>query len=81
LVVHAASADVIATLIALKHDYEEFSGNKIRLTIVGGEEAHLLAAELAQANVSVVLTSPRPFPGDWEERRMSVNLRCHFYHF
>lgn len=32
----------------------------MKMTILGGTEAHLLAPELAAANVGVVLLPPRP---------------------
>ncbi|KAF8897044.1 carbohydrate esterase family 9 protein [Gymnopilus junonius] len=70
LVVEAHSADVIATLIALKKQVEVDTGKDIRLTISGGAEAHLLAKELGEANVGVVLTPSRPFPYVWEDRRI-----------
>jgi hypothetical protein len=60
----------MATLLNLKSEYEEFNGKTLRLTFVGASEAHLLADEIGNANVSVILTSPRPFPGYWEKRRM-----------
>lgn len=70
LVVNVDSADIMATLLNLKSEYEVSSGKTLRVTFVGGAEAHLLAEEIGSANVSVVLTSPRPFPGYWESRRM-----------
>ncbi|KAL0577309.1 hypothetical protein V5O48_004665 [Marasmius crinis-equi] len=70
LVVEAHSADVIATLALLKKEVELEKGAPIRLTITGGSEAHLLAEELAEANIGVVLTNPRPFPHAWEDRRI-----------
>jgi len=70
LVVEAHSADVIATLIELKREFEARTGRPLRLTIAGATEAHLLAPELAAAGVGVVLTRPRPFPGTWERRRI-----------
>lgn len=41
----------------------------------GGQEAHLVADELAKANIGVILTPPRAFPGSWDERRAYV-LTC-----
>jgi hypothetical protein len=35
----------------------------------GGQEAHLVANELAAADISVVLSPPRAFPESWDERR------------
>ena len=43
---------------------------KLKVTIAGGREAHLLARELGAAGVGVLLTQPRPFPKEWEARRM-----------
>lgn len=74
LVVEAHSADVIATLIVLKKEVEVEVEKEIRLTITGGAEAHLLAKEIAEANVGVILNPSRPFPYVWEDRRMYVIL-------
>lgn len=70
LVIEAHSADVIATLIILKREVELDNGNSIQMTITGATEAHLLAKELAEAQVGVILTPSRPSPRYWEERRM-----------
>jgi hypothetical protein len=70
VVVHTDNADVIATLIELKSEVEEKTGARIRMTIAGGAEAHLLARELADASVGVVVLSARPFPGTWDSQRM-----------
>ena len=75
LVVEAESADVIATIIELKQEVEETlkvadGGKKLKVTIAGGREAHLLARELGEAGVGVLLTQPRPFPKEWEAHRM-----------
>jgi hypothetical protein len=70
LVVTAHSADVIASLIALKKEVEETKKAVMKLTIVGASEAHLLAAELAEAHVGVFLNPPRQFPYTWEHMRI-----------
>ncbi|KAH9176445.1 carbohydrate esterase family 9 protein [Lactarius sanguifluus] len=70
LVIETHSVDVIATLIELKREFEAHTGRPLRLTIAGATEAHLLASELAEARVGVVLTRARPFPGTWEQRRI-----------
>ncbi|KAI5891592.1 composite domain of metallo-dependent hydrolase [Schizophyllum commune H4-8] len=70
LVVHADNADVIATLIALKREVEHAIRAHLKMTIIGGAEAHLLAPELARANVGVIVISPRAFPYSWEKRRI-----------
>jgi hypothetical protein len=68
--VHTHSADIIATLIVLKGEVQHHTKTNIRLTIAGGGEAHLLAKELGEANVGVVLNPVRPFPATWETRRI-----------
>lgn len=72
LVVDAHSADIIATLVVLKKEVEDHTGKALQLTISGGAEAHLLAKELGEANVGVIVNPPRPFPYKWEDRRMYV---------
>ena len=73
LVVQAESADIIATLIVLKKQIEREVGGKVKLTIAGGAEAHIVKDELASAGVGVVLVPVRPFPFTWEQRRMCVS--------
>lgn len=70
LVVRVQSADVMASLIRLKKEVESHHGNTIQMTFSGASEAHLLAKEIADAGVGVIVTSARPFPVDWESRRM-----------
>ncbi|KAM0792660.1 hypothetical protein ACM66B_002440 [Microbotryomycetes sp. NB124-2] len=71
LVINAWKADVIATLIKLKSEIESEPNATAPLhwIIHGGQEAHLVAHELASANISVILSPPRPFPESWDERR------------
>ncbi|KAJ7510409.1 carbohydrate esterase family 9 protein [Mycena galericulata] len=68
LVVEAHSADIIASLILLKEEVENAKGRTIQLTIAGAAEAHLLAQELGEAGVGVILNPVRSFPYIWEER-------------
>ncbi|KAL6308850.1 hypothetical protein BKA93DRAFT_481716 [Sparassis latifolia] len=70
LVVDAHSADIIATLIVLKKEVEVTTGTPIQMTIVGASEAHLLAKELREADVGIVLMTPRPYPLTWDSRRL-----------
>ncbi|KAI1784103.1 hypothetical protein LXA43DRAFT_902257 [Ganoderma leucocontextum] len=69
LVVNVASADIIATLFSLKQEVEGKTGVALRLTIAGATEAHLIADELAKANIGVIVTPTRPYPYTWDERR------------
>ncbi|KAF5323787.1 hypothetical protein D9619_012926 [Psilocybe cf. subviscida] len=70
LVVSVENADIMATLLSLKAEYEESTGQTLEVTFSGGTEAHLLADEIAAAGVSVILTKLRPYPGTWEQRRI-----------
>ena len=70
LVVNVESADIMATLVNLKREFEDTTRNHLKLTFSGATEAHLLAEEIAKADISVILTSPRTFPSFWEQRRM-----------
>jgi hypothetical protein len=72
LVIETHSAEVIATLIELKREFEAHTGHPLRMTVAGATEAYLLASELAEAGVGVVLTRARPFPKTWERQRMLV---------
>ena len=71
------SADTMATLLRLKGEIEHkvFSETnlhkELKLTFSGATEAHLLARELRQAKVGV-LVRPRSFPYTWESKRMYV---------
>lgn len=70
LVVEAHSADVIATLLILKQEIEADTRARMRMTITGASEAHILAKEIAEAQVGVILVPSRSFPYKWEDRRM-----------
>lgn len=70
LVVQVQNADIIASLIELKKEIHTRTGTDIQLTVAGADEAHLLAKELGEAGVGVILTPSRPFPSDWESKRI-----------
>ncbi|OAX33578.1 hypothetical protein K503DRAFT_700202 [Rhizopogon vinicolor AM-OR11-026] len=70
LVVDVENADIMATLLRLKDEFESHSGRRLRLTFSGGTEAHLLAHEIAKAGVSVIVTQSKPFPKTWEQQRI-----------
>lgn len=60
----------MATLISLKKQYEAQAKLTLRMTFAGASEAHILAKEIANAGVSVIITSPRPLPATWSQQRM-----------
>jgi len=70
LVINVDSADAMASLIQLKAEVEAAVGNSVQFTFTGATEAHLLAKEIGEAQIGVVLTPPRPFPHSWEQRRI-----------
>ncbi|KAJ7485560.1 amidohydrolase-domain-containing protein [Mycena latifolia] len=70
LVITVNSADIIASLLMLKREVEMQRRTAMKMTLLGATEAHLLAPELAAANVGVILTPPRSFPYSWEQRRI-----------
>ncbi|KAG1759992.1 hypothetical protein EDD22DRAFT_980832 [Suillus occidentalis] len=70
LVVDVESADIMATLLRLKDEYEAHSGRELHMTFAGATEAHLLAHEIARAGVSVIVAESKPFPSTWEQRRI-----------
>ncbi|KAG8769002.1 hypothetical protein FRC15_004828, partial [Serendipita sp. 397] len=74
LVVKTQNADVMATLLDLLKELSQTVNAKIRLTIVGGAEAHLIAKELGQTGVGVILTRPRPFPATWSGKKILPGL-------
>ncbi|KAJ6625571.1 hypothetical protein B0H10DRAFT_2001975 [Mycena sp. CBHHK59/15] len=69
LVVEVHSADIIASLIRLKEEVERVKGTSMRLTLSGATEAHLLAREIGQAGIGVIVAQ-RPFPSSWEQKRI-----------
>ncbi|KAL0565343.1 hypothetical protein V5O48_016680 [Marasmius crinis-equi] len=73
LLVTAESMDIIATIIKLKGEVESALTNnskKICVTLVGAKEAHLLASEIAEAGVGVIMAPVRLFPRTWESLRI-----------
>lgn len=77
LVIQVHSADIMATLIGLKKDVEDARGTTVRMTFAGASEAHILAKEIGEAGVGVILNPARPFPATWKSKRMSVPLPAH----
>ncbi|KAK2463226.1 hypothetical protein APHAL10511_004881 [Amanita phalloides] len=70
LVVDVDSADIMSSLIQLKEDIEAYAGSKTRFVFSGASEAHLLAKQIGEANIGVILNPSRPFPSEWRSRRI-----------
>lgn len=68
MIVNADSADIIASIIILKKEVEDLNGGRLKLTISGAAEAHLLAYELGQANIGVIMTPFRATPSNWDQK-------------
>ena len=71
LVVNVGSADIMASLIALKREVEKKTGKAFKMTFAGGTEAHLIADELAAENVGVIVTPTRSYVRLLSSRRSS----------
>ncbi|KAM0280544.1 hypothetical protein ACHAQH_003989 [Verticillium albo-atrum] len=75
LVLTVHSADTISAVLRLKADVESAlaaSGSpstKIRVVILGGAETHIVASELAAADVGVVLAPFQSYATSWDQRR------------
>ncbi|KAF8530567.1 hypothetical protein BU17DRAFT_35761 [Hysterangium stoloniferum] len=74
LVVKVESLDIIATLVQLKKEIDLKTGKSLRLTLSGAAEAHLIAEELGQAGVGVIVLPTRPIPAEWQSRRILPGL-------
>ncbi|RDB22753.1 hypothetical protein Hypma_010022 [Hypsizygus marmoreus] len=70
LVVEVENADIMASLLILKAEVEDRIGSSMRMTFHGATEAHLLAKEIGNAGVGVILSPARPFPTTWDQRRI-----------
>lgn len=77
LIIAADSADVIALIVRLKATVEvaiakavtTASAPKLRFVIIGGAESHIVASEIADAGISVVLAPLLPHAQTWDQRR------------
>lgn len=71
LVITVHSADTIAAILKVKSTVEaEIESNKkLKIVLIGGAEAHLLASELAAADVGVVLAPLQSYAESWDQRR------------
>lgn len=69
LVLSVHSADIIASILRLKSTVEVAMQKPLRLIILGAAESHLLAPELAAANVPVVLAPLQAYGESWDQRR------------
>jgi len=70
LVVEVHNADIMASLIILKAEVNAKIGGQMRMVFVGATEAWLLAKELSEARVGVILTSLKPIAATWDQRRI-----------
>ncbi|WVN90229.1 uncharacterized protein L203_105465 [Cryptococcus depauperatus CBS 7841] len=66
LVIEVSSADTMSALIRLKRSV----GQKVKLTFIGAHEAWLVAQELAEQNIGVIVAPARSYPETWNQRRI-----------
>ncbi|KAJ7448142.1 hypothetical protein FB451DRAFT_1567335 [Mycena latifolia] len=62
LVTKVHNADIIATLLLLKAEFETPNSATLRMTFAGATEAHLLATQIGAAGASVILAPRAPVP-------------------
>ncbi|KEQ98053.1 hypothetical protein AUEXF2481DRAFT_46299 [Aureobasidium subglaciale EXF-2481] len=77
LVLSVHSADSISALLRLKFTVEEASKTPLRLVVLGAAESHLVAEELAAADVAVVLAPLLPWAQSWDQRRSLMGAPLH----
>ncbi|KAG6833912.1 hypothetical protein H0H87_007923 [Tephrocybe sp. NHM501043] len=70
LVIEVDNADIMASLLIVKVEVEDRIGSRMRMVFSGAAEAHLLAKEIGEAEVGVILRQARPFPTSWDQRRI-----------
>ncbi|PPQ64627.1 hypothetical protein CVT24_008364 [Panaeolus cyanescens] len=70
LVIEVDSADIMANLLILKADVEDKIGSRMRMVFSGAAEAHLLAKEIGDADVGVILNPARSYPMVWDQKRV-----------
>ncbi|KAG8880724.1 hypothetical protein FRB98_004765 [Tulasnella sp. 332] len=74
IIVHVNSADIMAKLILLKGEIEEKAGSAIKMAFFGALEAHILAPEIASADIGVVVNPARATPMSWDSQRILPGL-------
>ncbi|CAE7231904.1 unnamed protein product [Rhizoctonia solani] len=70
LVITVHKADDMATLLELKSEVEDITSVPLRVTFAGATEAHLIAKDIAAANVGVIVIPTRSFPASWDQSRV-----------
>lgn len=69
LVLHVHSADTTATIIKLKSEIEDAANSTLRVILIGGAESHIVADELAAADIAVVVAPLLAYSQTWDQRR------------
>jgi imidazolonepropionase-like amidohydrolase len=77
LVLSVHSADAISALVRLKSTVESASKTPLRLVVLGAAESYLVAKELADADVAVVLAPLLPWAQSWDQRRSLMGAPLH----
>ncbi|KZT52271.1 carbohydrate esterase family 9 protein [Calocera cornea HHB12733] len=69
LIIEVQSADIMSTLILLKKEIEIQFGSTMKLSFAGANEAWMVAKNIADDGIGVILAPSRTFPGEWEQMR------------
>ncbi|KZT52269.1 hypothetical protein CALCODRAFT_476127 [Calocera cornea HHB12733] len=69
LVIEVDSADIMSTLILLKQEIEIQFGSTLKVTFAGANEAWMVAKNIADDGIGVILAPSRTYPGEWEKMR------------
>ncbi|KAK1757110.1 hypothetical protein QBC47DRAFT_378423 [Echria macrotheca] len=69
LVITAQSADSISSAVKVKATVEAVTNSTLRLVILGGAESWLVADQLADAGVGVILSPLFSYATTWDQRR------------
>jgi imidazolonepropionase-like amidohydrolase len=77
LVLSVHSADTTSALLRLKSTVESASKTPLRLVVLGAAESYLVAKELADADVAVVLAPLLPWAQSWDQRRSLMGAPLH----
>ncbi|KZO93081.1 composite domain of metallo-dependent hydrolase [Calocera viscosa TUFC12733] len=69
LIIQVDSADIMSTLILLKQEIEIQFGSTLQLSFAGANEAWLVAKNIADDGIGVILAPSRTYPAEWEKMR------------
>ncbi|KZT52272.1 carbohydrate esterase family 9 protein [Calocera cornea HHB12733] len=69
LVLSVNNADIMSTVILLKHEIEAQFSSSMKLSFAGASEAWMIAKNIADAEIGVIIAPSRATPLEWPSRR------------